>query len=219
MIKAVVFDADGTLLDSMKIWRDAAPRFLLKSGLNVIPGLSDKVFDMSFSEGCEYICRLYPGLTPDSVGRGVSAELNSFYKHEVALTHGARELIAALSVRELPMAVATEGIREMLESAFSRLGILDYFHGLFICSEHKTTKDSPLIYKLAVESLGVRPSETLVFEDTLRAVSTASEAGFHTAAVAEAESAQNRDSIEKKADIFLNSLSEIDKVLRLIERL
>lgn len=54
MIKSAIFDVDGTLLDSMKIWDDAGERYLSSVGKTAENGLSEKLCDMSLTEGAEY---------------------------------------------------------------------------------------------------------------------------------------------------------------------
>ena len=59
MIKSAIFDVDGTLLDSMKIWDDAGERYLSSVGKTAENGLSEKLCDMSLTEGAEYMKKQY----------------------------------------------------------------------------------------------------------------------------------------------------------------
>ena len=109
------------------------------------------------------------------------------------------------------MTIATTGDRELLEAALERIGILPYFKKIFTCSELKTTKKSPYIYKAAAEYMKTPVKSTVVFEDALHAVKSAREAGFNVVAVSDTESAIYRDEITKIADLYMDGFSDLEK--------
>lgn len=212
MMRAAVFDVDGTLLDSMSVWEDLGVRYLRTLGIEPQAELGDILFSMTMEEGAEYIRRQYH-LTKKSeeITEEILGIIKAFYVSEVPLKNGAAEFLEALHQRGIPMAAATSGERELVEAAFQRLGILKYFRNIFTCTEVGEGKNSPLIYLRAAEFLEAEPEETWVFEDALHALLTAAGAGFRTAAVFDTSSQKEQKKIREAADIYLYSLTEFDQ--------
>ena len=209
MIRAAVFDVDGTLLDSMPIWRDVGARYLRSLGLAPEPGLADILFPMSFEEGAWYLKDRYGlGQSQEEVQAGVSAIIDGFYRREVALKPGAAAFLAKLAERGIPMALATTGDPPLVAAALDRLGVAGYFSRTFTCAELDTTKRRPDIYLAAAAYLGAAPAETAVFEDVLHALRAAGDAGFFTVAVEDAESRGDREAIRACAKVYLRDFQD-----------
>lgn len=204
MIKGAIFDVDGTLLDSMEIWESLGVRYLQGIGMEPEKDLGKILYPMTIEEGVCYVKKQY-GLIQDTaqITQEVLSIVRDFYYNEAALKQGALELLERLAQKGIPMAAATSGDRDHVEAAFRRLGISRYFKTIFTCAEVGKGKMNPLIYQMAAESLGTEPEETYVFEDVLYAIQTANKAGFHTVAVYDRFSEQDREEIKKQAEIYL----------------
>ena len=209
MIRAVIFDADGTLLDSMHIWDELASRFLLSCGVSVPDGLNDTLASMSFDEGCEYLHTNYlPSSSTGEIKQGMTVVLERFYRDEVQPKPGACELVHRLNDMGIPMTVATTSESALIESALKRLRIAGCFEGIFSCGDYGTHKREDRIYRIAADSMGSETAETAVFEDALYAVKTAHNGGFFTVAVYDRSSQNDRDLLMSTADLYVNNLSE-----------
>lgn len=213
-IKAVIFDVDGTLLDSMGVWDDIGGKYLRKLGIEPEPELKDILFKMSIEEGTAYVDEHYHlGKGPEEVAKGVVEIVRDFYYEEAQLKPGVREVLELFRAHHIPMTVATSSERDSIEQAFLRLGILDYFEKIFTCTEENTSKNtSPMIYLKAAEDMGTVPEDTWVFEDVLHAVETAKNAGFHVAAIYDSASEKDQTAIKEKAEIYLHDFTEIKKI-------
>lgn len=211
MIRGAVFDVDGTLLDSMPIWRDAGARYLESLGITPEPGLADTLFPMSFEEGAAYLKRQY-GLehTIEEIQAGVSSVIGGFYRNEVKLKPGAADFLERLRQKGVPMVLATTGDPPLISAALERLGVAGYFSRTFTCAELNTCKRKPDVYLAAAAFLGCRPEETAVFEDVLHAVRAAAGVGFVTVAVEDAESAAHRAEIRSLAHWYMEDFTRFD---------
>lgn len=198
MIRGVIFDVDGTLLDSMPIWGDAAARYLQRLGVASEPGLAELLYPMSFEEGAVYLREHYHlTQTVEEIQRGVMAVIEHFYRYEAPLKPGALTLLERLQAAGIPMVLATSGIRELAGAALERVGAAKYFSAMLTCDQLGTNKRDPLIYLRAAALMGAAPGEVAVFEDALHALRTAGGAGFLTAAVYDPSS--DGDAAEIKA--------------------
>lgn len=209
-MRGAIFDVDGTLLDSMGIWKDAGKRYLADLGKEAEKDLNDILFPMTMEESASYLKKRY-GLAQDEeeIARGIHSEVEDFYRNEAQLKAGAAELLAMLDERGIAMTVATSNERMHVEAAFERLDITGYFKEILTCSEVGRPKSDPLIFERAAEIMGTERHETFVFEDGLYAIVTAKNAGFRTVGVFDDSSMKDRKRIEETADICLGTLRDI----------
>lgn len=209
MLKGVIFDADGTLLDSMHVWRELGRRYLEKHGIEAEKGLRDILYPMSLEESSRYLKDEYR-LT-DSRER-ICAEIiemiRYFYLNEVRLKKGAFEFVKRLNEQNIPMAVASSNDKELLHGAFVRLCIDDCFKGIFTCDEPNENKHEPTVYLRAACAIGEEPEKIAVIEDTLYGVQTAKKAGFVTAAVDDESNRRETKQLYSTADYFIHDFTD-----------
>ena len=157
MIRGAVFDLDGVLLDSMAVWNDLGARYLLKQGIQPQSGLRDILFSMSMEQGAEYMKEQYLlNKTSKEILDGIQEMLQDFYFYEVRAKEGAKELLNFLHEKGIPMTAATSSPREHVTRALKRNGLYDFLKKVDTTSEVGESKHSPLIYRLAAESMGTK---------------------------------------------------------------
>ena len=184
MIKGAIFDVDGTLLDSMGIWKDVGVRYLNSIGIEAEPDLGNILFTMSIQEGAQYVKEHYHlSQEIEEIEQNVLDIISDYYKETAPLKSGAVELLEKLRNSNIPMTIASSNNKKEIEMAFERLEIAKYFDRIFTCEEAGAGKTKPDIYLQAAEYLGTRPEETLVFEDVIHAVRTAKKAGFQVVGI------------------------------------
>ena len=209
MIKGIIFDVDGTLLDSMHIWSELGKRYLSSIGIDAKPGLAKILFPMSLDESSEYLKDEYNLQdSVEQITKDTIKILNDFYRYEATPKPGALAFIKKMQSRNIPMAIATSGDRRILNTALARLGVADCFVGILTCSELKTNKRVPTIYLRAAEILGTVPNETAVFEDVLHAIKSARSAGFVTVAIEDQFSQSDCNEIKRTANFYLRNFSD-----------
>lgn len=202
-ISAAVFDLDGTVLDSSRIWDGLGERYLESRGIAPAPGLTETLRVMSVEKGCEFLRDNYPlGQTAGEIQQGILGMISEFYRRECPLKPGAAELFELLERRGTPISAATAGEKDLAAAALERLGVLRYFTGIFTCAEYGG-KESPDIFFAASPAPAER---TAVFEDSLHAVITAKNAGFVTAAVCDS-SEPEQEILRETADYYRRDLS------------
>ena len=208
MIGAIL-DVDGTLLDSMGVWHNCGVRYLKSIGIKAEPGLGDFLFTQTNESGAVYMVDHYKlDLPPEEVAAGMSREMEKYYFHESELKEGAREFLDRLMNDGVPMTVATSTDKYLLDGAFDRLNMTQYFQAVLSCGDFDTTKGEPFIFNKAAGVMGTDPSETWVFEDGLYAIKTAVAAGFRTVAVYDELSSSDWDEMKELSDEHVTRLDE-----------
>ena len=219
MIRAVICDIDGTLIDSMPIWDDLGARYLRSLGVEPEPGLGDILFTMTIQEGVHYCKERYElSQSEEEIRESLNKIVEDFYRFEVPLKEGAAQMLAYFKSMDIPMTLASIGEPTLVKAALERLGVWDCFREMLICEDLHTTKKEPLVYLTAAEHMGVRPEETLVFEDVHQAVHSAKSAGFKVCAIKDPASSKDWKRIEAEADLMVENFSELNKVIALAQQ-
>lgn len=210
-LQSAIFDMDGTLLDSMHIWRDIGPRMLRARGIEPAPDLGERLKPMSARQGAAY-CKAEYHLpeTEEEIRAQIEDQVRLFYQTEVAPKPGVKKLLSLLKMEGVWMYVATATDRSLAEEALRHAGIRDYFRGIVTSAEAGAGKDvSPEIYERALRRLRSNKKDTVVFEDALHAVRTAKAAGFRVAAVYDPSAREDQEEIRALADYYYHSFEEL----------
>ena len=211
MKRGAIVDVDGTLIDSMPIWDDAAARWLTEIGLQPEEGLGRILFRMSLDEGAAYLRSVYtPDRTEEEIKRGILGVIRNFYVREVQAKPGAGTFLAQLEQAGIPMYLATSSNREHVCAALERLGLYQYFDGMITCEEAGAGKSDPRIFVMAAERLGLNPGDIFVFEDVIHAVRTANSAGFVTVGVYDAASDGDNAAMRAECGLYLHTLEDFE---------
>ena len=213
MIKGIIFDIDGVLLDSLGIWDDLGARYLQSIGVKPEEGLNEILFSMSMEQGAAYLNEHYHLQKTDAkVHAGLSQMLEDFYFDEVLPKPGAKELLEFVKSKGIRITAATSSPRTHVEKALERNGMLMFFEKIFTNSEVGASKHSPDIYDQAAAFMGTEPSETLVFEDSLYALKTAKNAGYVTAGVYDIKGESDQEGVKNTGDHYVTDLSDLPAV-------
>ena len=184
MIKGIIFDFDGTLVDSMFIWDTIGEKYLRSLGKEPKENLSEIFRTFTLEQAAEYYRANY-GVTL-SVGEivdGVNEMVAELYRTRVTLKAGVLAFLADIRSKGIKACIATVTDRVIVEAVLNKFGIRDFFSGIFTCAEVGYNKETPHIYRAALEALGAKKDETVVFEDAYHALLTAKNDGFPVAAV------------------------------------
>lgn len=214
MIKGIIFDVDGVILDSMPNWEEIGEKYLKSLGKKGKPGLRQILFPMSLEQAADYLIREYElPKTSLQVVAEVNEMIKKFYADEVELKPGVKAYLDCFRRAGVPLVIATSSGKENVTAALNRLLILDDFQAILTCSEVGKGKDSPDIYLQAAKILGTKPEETWVFEDSCHALLTAKRAGFRTVAVYDRANKDDLETLKKESDLFLQEYSEVSRFL------
>ena len=211
MIKGVIFDVDGVLLNSMPVWENLGELYLRHLGIEAEKDLGTKLYTMSLEQSAEYLIETYHlDLAPEQVIAGVNREVKDFYASRVPLKEGVRQYLNEFHEKGVTMVIATTGDRQNAQAALKRLNVLRFFQGIFTCSEIGSSKNEPDIYYAAALQLDTDPGQTLVFEDAYHAICTAKKAGFKTVGVYDRANDRDLAHIWNTADIYLPEFQDFN---------
>ena len=209
-IKGAIFDLDGTLLDSMDMWKHIDIRFLEKRGITATEEYSQAVAQLGFRAAAEYTIDCF---RLDEDAAEIVDEWNymafQVYASEIGLKPHAREYLQYLKDRGVKLGVATALHPESVEASLKNNSILHLFDSFTTLHEVKRGKGFPDIYLLAARKLGVPPGECIVFEDILTGAKGAKAGGFQVCGVYDASSGHEWDEIQSVCDITIRDFEEL----------
>ena len=185
MIKALVLDFDGLILDTETPFRESWAEIYAEHGLTVTPDTWAALLGSS-SDPPEAYDLLEEHLARRVDRKGIHArrlarELE-LLETEPAMS-GVRELIEEARSHGLLLAIASSSERDWVIEHLRRLGLLLHFDAIVCSDDVERTKPAPDLYEKALEALGVRPDEAIAFEDSIHGVAAAKAAGIFTVAV------------------------------------
>jgi len=209
-VKAVLFDLDGTLVDSMWMWGAIDVEYLGRRGHQLPPSLQHEIEGMSFSETAVYFKEYFH--LPDSLDE-IQAEWVAMardkYANEVEMKPGALSFLKYLKEQGIRTGIATSNNRELLEAVLDAKGIFSWFDCCMTACEAGAGKPAPDIYLKVAERLETKPENCLVFEDTYAGAMAGSRAGMSVCAMADPYSKAKREDIMGIADYYIESFDQV----------
>jgi len=185
--KAAIFDMDGTLLDTMYIWRHLTREYLISKNIPLPEEIRDKLVTMGIPRVVNLLQEYFKlGLTADELREELYAVLGNYYRNNSVLKPGALNLLKKLQECNVATVVLSATPEHLLHIALGKVDIEKYFsHGILSCASMKYTKFQPEAFYAAIEHLKVNKDEVMVFEDAWYAANTAKQADLTVAMIAE----------------------------------
>lgn len=209
-IRAVIFDLDGTLVDSMWMWKDIDIEFLDRYGYQCPDDLQDEIEGKSFSETAAYFKnRFQLPMDLDAIKSCWIDMSIEKYKKEVPLKPGAGEFLRFLRQCGIKTGIATSNSRDMVEAVLESLNVKHYFERVATACEVASGKPSPDIYLMVSKDLAVPPSECLVFEDIPAGIIAGKRAGMKVCAIEDQFSLELADKKKKLSDYYIKDYFEL----------
>lgn len=207
---AIIFDLDGTLIDSMWIWKSIDTEFLEKRNIEFPEVLQGEIEGMSFKETATYF--------KDKFDLNESLEeimdewhelAFEYYNEKIQLKENVIKLLDYFKSENKIMGIGTSNSRELAELVVKRRGINSYFETLITSCDVNKGKPNPDVFLKVAEELKVDPSKCLVFEDTFAGVKAGKAAGMDVIAIYDEIASEFEDDIKETANKYIMAYSEI----------
>ena len=209
--RAALFDLDGTLLDSMGVWREVDARFFASRGIGDYSDFSRAVQGLSFTESAVFtVERFCLAESPEAVAAEWMELARDAYAHRVPLKQGALAYLRMLKRAGVKLAVATSNRPELFGPALEAGGALELFDA--VCTTAMVGsqgKRSGAVYRLAAEKLGVPCGDCAVFEDAPDGILGAKALGMRAYAVRDGAAVHDRQAIEAAADGAIDTFDDM----------
>lgn len=209
-IKAVLFDLDGTLVDSMWLWKSIDIEYLGRYNIELPETLQDDIEGMSFTETAHYFKKRFN--IPDSIEK-IKKDWNEmaweYYNHKVDLKEGVLEFLDYLHASNIAIGIGTSNSKELVDVIINKYNIGHYFSSIRTSCEVDRGKPYPDIYLKVAQDLEVKPEECLVFEDIPNGIIAGKKAGMKVCAIHDDFSKRMDNEKRELADFYIMDYREL----------
>lgn len=183
-MKGYLFDLDGTLLDSNRMWRSLTTNFLNRHKIKFTEEIAQELTTMSIYKSAGYLRHtLKVNLTEEEIISELEKEIVKGYTNEVELKDGALEYLSYLKEKNIPMGLATATNDRFVDLIMERFEIEKYFDFIATVDNIGILKNNPEFYVEAAKKFPLHPSEVAIFDDAPYAIEAAVKAGLRVYAV------------------------------------
>lgn len=209
-IEAVIFDMDGTLIDSMWLWKAIDIDYLKKHGHDLPDDLQKSIEGMSFTETAVYFKdRFHLKDDVETIKEEWNLMAGDYYKDKVTLKDHAGLLLDCLKSRGIKTGIGTSNSSQMVQVILDKFSLGNHIDTFSTSCEVAAGKPNPDVFLSVAKKLGVAPENCLVFEDVPMGIMAAKNAGMKCCAVYDASSMHMDEEKKALADYYIHSYEEV----------
>ncbi len=213
VVRAVVFDMDGVLVDTERDWDAARRQVAQDSGGRWHPNATTDMMGMSAPEWSSYMHdELGVEAEPDDINRQVVAHMLGRVARGLPLLPGAAAAVESLAVR-WPLALASSANRPVIDAVLEASGLARFFAATVSSEEVARGKPAPDVYLAAARALSVDPSTVVAIEDSANGIRSAATAGMTVVAVPNVQYPLDAE-VLAQAHFHITALDELEPLSR-----
>lgn len=209
-ITGAIFDFDGTVFDSMHIWKGIKFKFFDKIGLNLTEEDKKEFQGLFLLDAIDLAKKRFDiKMSDDELFTAFFDIIKDRYLTETEPKNDIIEFLEKLKSKGIKMGIATATSEMALERVLEKYDMLKYFSCIYSTYTVGTSKTEPKVYDVVLNELGTEKETTWIFEDALYAVKTAKKAGYNVVGIYD-KSEPCQEELKRLVDIYINNYSELD---------
>lgn len=208
--KGVIFDLDGTLIDSGHVWRNIDIKFLSKRGYEATNEYFKAVSTMNFNQAAVYTNNFFKlnEKIEDIVQEWYEMALDE-YSHNIKIKDSVDVFLKKLKNKGVKIALATASSAMLYEAVLKNNNIYKYFDFFASTEQVKRGKGFPDVYEFACDGLGLQPNDCVVLEDIIEGVRGAKLGGFTAVACLDRHYASDWEKMKHEADFYFDDYKSL----------
>ncbi len=209
--QGLIFDLDGTIIDSSWVWDMVDIKFLGDRGFQVPEDYVETISPMGAENAAVYTIERF-GLykeRPEDLVREWFDMAKKEYKDKVQCKPYAKTFIKKMKEQGKKLSIATSSDKELFIPTLEREGIIDSFDEIITVNQVPRGKNHPDIYIEAAKRMKIEKNSCVVFEDIITAIESAKRGGFGVVAVEDEKSLINKRAIMEIADKYITTFKQL----------
>ena len=209
-ITGAIFDFDGTLFDSMHVWKGIKYNFFESIGIKLTKE-DEEAFKGLFLRELFYLAieRFNLKYTYEELLSMLFEYIKGRYLNETEPKNDIVEFLDKLKSKGVKMGIATATGETALVAVLEKYGMLHYFSPIYSTYTVGASKTEPKVYDVVLNELGTGKETTWVFEDALYAAKTAKANGYNVVGIYD-KSEPLQDELKEIVDIYIHDYSELE---------
>lgn len=209
-ITGAIFDFDGTLFDSMHVWKGYKDNFFNYLGIELTEEDKDAFKGLFLRETFLLaIERFNLKYTYEELLSKLFDYIKARYLNETGPKNDIIEFLEKLKAKGVKIGIATATGEPALEAVLEKYGMLHYFSSIYSTYTVGASKTEPKVYDVVLREIGTEKETTWVFEDALYAAKTAKANGYNVVGIFD-KSEPNQDELRELVDIYIHNYKELD---------
>lgn len=209
-ITGAIFDFDGTLFDSMHVWKGIRYKFFDRIGL-VLTEEDEEAFKGLYLRESLILAkdRFNMKESYEELFAKFFEMIKEMYLADTKPKNDIIDFLEKLKAKGVKMGIATATGEPALEAVLEKYNMLHYFDVILSTYTVGAAKTEPKVYDVVLEKLGTDKETTWIFEDALYAATTAKANGYNVVGIYD-KSEERTDELKNLADVYIHNYSELD---------
>ena len=209
-ITGAIFDFDGTVFDSMHIWKGVKFQFFDRIGLVLSEEQREEFKNLFLLDAIELAkTRFDLKMTDKELFNEFFSLIKEKYLADTEPKNDIIEFLEKLKSKGVKMGIATATGESALISVLEKFNMLHYFQEIYSTYTVGASKTEPKVYDVVLNELGTEKQTTWIFEDALYAAKTAKKAGYNVVGIYD-KSEPGQEELKQLVDIYIHNYSELD---------
>lgn len=214
--KVLLFDFDGTLVDSMPTYGAVMLRILDEYGISYGDDIIKIITPLGYIGTAEYFIGLGVNATVEELTEKMRGYMIDAYSNRIEAKEFVKEALISLKNAGYGLSVLTASPHATLDPCLKRLGLWDIFTEVWSCNDFFTTKADPKIYEACADKLGVAPEDIIFLDDNYNACLSAKKRGLSVIGVFDESSREYTEEMQASFDGYIESFRELPELLKKI---